>query len=179
MTFEVDVAGKTRTISVERVRDAAHYRVMVDGRTHLVDASRVGEYGLSLILDNAAAAADEPPGISREIAVVPAGARGDFLAVLDGRTIAVSVNSRQTGRAAVDAGGQAHGEQAVKAPMPGRVVRVLVAAGDDVAARQGVVVVEAMKMENELRSPKAGRVKAVAVAVGASVEAGRVLVVIE
>ena len=59
------------------------------------------------------------------------------------------------------------------------MVRVLVAPGENVAARQGVVVVEAMKMENELRSPKAGRVKEVAVAAGASVEAGRVLVVIE
>jgi biotin carboxyl carrier protein len=63
--------------------------------------------------------------------------------------------------------------------MPGRIARVLVAPGDEVAARQGVVVVEAMKMENELRSPKAGRVKDVAVAPGALVEAGRVLVVIE
>ena len=63
--------------------------------------------------------------------------------------------------------------------MPGRVVRVLVAPGDEVAARQPVVVVEAMKMENELRSPKAGRVKDVAVTEGASVEAGRVLVVVE
>jgi biotin carboxyl carrier protein len=63
--------------------------------------------------------------------------------------------------------------------MPGRVVRVLVAPGQDVAARQGVVVVEAMKMENELRSPKAGRIKEVAVTAGASVEAGRLLIVIE
>jgi biotin carboxyl carrier protein len=63
--------------------------------------------------------------------------------------------------------------------MPGRVVRVLVAPGDEVERRQPVVVVEAMKMENELRSPKAGRVKDVAVTAGTSVEAGRVLVVIE
>ena len=64
-------------------------------------------------------------------------------------------------------------------PMPGRVVRVLVAPGDEVERRQPVVVVEAMKMENELRSPKAGRVKDVTVTPGTSVEAGRVLVVIE
>jgi biotin carboxyl carrier protein len=63
--------------------------------------------------------------------------------------------------------------------MPGRVVRVLVSPGDAVQARQGVVVVEAMKMENELRAPKAGTVREVNVAVGASVEAGRVLVVVE
>jgi biotin carboxyl carrier protein len=69
--------------------------------------------------------------------------------------------------------------QKVTAPMPGRVVRVLVGPGDEIAVRQPVVVVEAMKMENELRSPKAGRVKEVPVSAGMSVEAGRTLVVIE
>jgi biotin carboxyl carrier protein len=63
--------------------------------------------------------------------------------------------------------------------MPGKVVRVLVSAGDEVSVRQGLVVVEAMKMENELRSPKDGRVKDVRVQAGTSVEAGRVLVVVE
>jgi biotin carboxyl carrier protein len=67
---------------------------------------------------------------------------------------------------------------AIKAPMPGRVVRVLVAAGDRVKARQGVVVVEAMKMENELRAPRDGTVKDIAVAPGAAVESGAVLLVI-
>ena len=63
--------------------------------------------------------------------------------------------------------------------MPGRVVRVLVAPGDRVAARQGLVIVEAMKMENELRSPKDGLVKTVSATEGLSVEAGTVLVVVE
>ncbi len=63
--------------------------------------------------------------------------------------------------------------------MPGRIVRVLVQPGDRITARQGVIVVEAMKMENELRSPKAGKVKEVTVSPGMSVEAGRILVVIE
>jgi biotin carboxyl carrier protein len=63
--------------------------------------------------------------------------------------------------------------------MPGRVVKILVAPGDAVTARQPVIVVEAMKMENELRSPKAGRVRDIPVSEGASVEGGRVLVVIE
>jgi biotin carboxyl carrier protein len=58
-------------------------------------------------------------------------------------------------------------------------VKVLVKPGDEVKARQGLVVVEAMKMENELRSPKDGRVADVLVAEGASVEAGRLLVVVE
>jgi biotin carboxyl carrier protein len=63
--------------------------------------------------------------------------------------------------------------------MPGRVVRVLVQPGDEVTARQGLVVIEAMKMENELTATRAGRVREVTVAAGAAVEAGRLLVVIE
>jgi biotin carboxyl carrier protein len=66
----------------------------------------------------------------------------------------------------------------IRAPMPGRVVRVLVGIGDRVSARQGVVVVEAMKMENELRSPRGGVVKEIAVTPGAAVESGALLLVV-
>jgi biotin carboxyl carrier protein len=62
--------------------------------------------------------------------------------------------------------------------MPGKIVRVLVAAGDQVTARQGLVVVEAMKMENELRAPHAGRVAELTVREGQAVEAGATLAVI-
>jgi biotin carboxyl carrier protein len=63
--------------------------------------------------------------------------------------------------------------------MPGRVVRVLLQAGDEVAAGEGVVVVEAMKMQNEIKSPKAGRVLEVRVTQGATVNANQVLAVVE
>jgi biotin carboxyl carrier protein len=63
--------------------------------------------------------------------------------------------------------------------MPGRVVRVLVEAGAEVAEGQGVVVIEAMKMQNELKAPKGGRVVRVAVAVGDTVGSGAVLAVVE
>jgi biotin carboxyl carrier protein len=171
MTFEIDVNGRSRTVSVERTAPG-RFRVSLDGVLHDVDAARLGTYGLSLILDGDRA-------ISREISVTPGSLRGELLVGLEGRVAAVTVNGRRTGRAATDGGAHAHGEVFVVAPMPGRVVRVLVKAGDEVAAKQGVVVVEAMKMENELRSPKAGRVKDVSVAPGTSVDAGRVLVTIE
>jgi biotin carboxyl carrier protein len=74
---------------------------------------------------------------------------------------------------------QASGKAELKAMMPGRVVNLLVQVGDELAAQQGVVVVEAMKMENELKSPKAGKVTAIKVAPGQTVEKGDLLVVIE
>jgi biotin carboxyl carrier protein len=63
--------------------------------------------------------------------------------------------------------------------MPGKVVRLLVAAGDSVEAGQGIVVVEAMKMQNELKAPRAGKVTALAAKMGATVSAGEVLATIE
>jgi biotin carboxyl carrier protein len=171
MTFEIEVNGRGRTVSIEGA-GAGQYRVTVDGIAAIVDAQRSGDAGVSLLFPDRS-----HEGLSVHFA--PGIAPGEMLAYLGGRNIAVTVNGRRTGRAAADSGAGIHGEQKVVAPMPGRVVRVLVAAGDEVAARQPVVVVEAMKMENELRSPKAGRVKDVAVTPGTSVEAGRVLVVIE
>jgi biotin carboxyl carrier protein len=73
----------------------------------------------------------------------------------------------------------AEGRQQLVAPMPGKVVRVLVKPGDDVAAGQGVVVVEAMKMQNEIKSPKTGRVVEIRVSAGATVNANQVLAVVE
>jgi biotin carboxyl carrier protein len=77
------------------------------------------------------------------------------------------------------AGAGTEGPRSVKAPMPGRVVRLLVEAGDEVEEGQGCAVIEAMKMQNELKSPKAGRVIRVGVAVGDTVGSGDVLVVVE
>lgn len=72
----------------------------------------------------------------------------------------------------------AEGRQQVTAPMPGKVIRVLVKAGDQVAAGQGIVVVEAMKMQNEVKSPKAGTVEKLLVAEGQPVNAGDALAVV-
>jgi biotin carboxyl carrier protein len=172
LTFEIEINGTARTVSVERAGAPGRFRVSIDGESSIVDAQRAGEFGVSLLF----------PGTPRGVATVhlaPAAAHGELIALLAGRTLPVTVNGRRTRRGTADAGGAAHGEQKIVAPMPGRVVRVLVAAGDRVEARQPVAVVEAMKMENELRAPKAGTVKDVSVAAGTSVEAGRVLVVVE
>ena len=170
MTFEMEIGGRRVSVAVEP-SGPGRYRVTLDGKAYDVLAERSGEFNLSLILDQAT-------GRSREVSVASAGETGELLVGLGGRTVAVSVDGRRR-RGTSDGGPHTHGEQSIVAPMPGRIVRVLVGEGEEVAAGQAVVVVEAMKMENELRSPKAGRVTKVAVTPGMLVEAGRLLAVIE
>jgi biotin carboxyl carrier protein len=171
VTFEVEIAGGTHTVSVEALGaagpDGGRFRLLVDGQPCELDMSRT-DLGLSLIYREDGRAVDvattERPG-------------GDWLLQLPHVTLSATVDGRRgRGRAGQVA---TRGEQRLSAPMPGRVVRVLVKPGDEVAARQGLIVVEAMKMENELTSPRAGRVREVAVNEGQSVEAGRLLIVVE
>jgi biotin carboxyl carrier protein len=77
------------------------------------------------------------------------------------------------------AGGGGEGVQTISSPMPGKVVRVLVAPGDAVEAGQGIVVVEAMKMQNEMKAPRAGKVRSVTTQPGATIAAGEVLAMLE
>ena len=97
---------------------------------------------------------------------------------IDGHRFRFEVEDpRQWKRSGAGAGAQ--GRTAILAPMPGKIVRILVAVGDEVAAGQGIVVVEAMKMQNEMKAAKAGRVTAIEVKENDSVTAGAVLAVIE
>jgi len=107
---------------------------------------------------------------------VVAGAPGEI--VVNGRRFAVVVFDprEMRGRKSKDAG---EGRRNIAAMMPGKVVRILVVQGDEVEAGQGLIVVEAMKMQNEMKSPKAGRVVEVKVKADATVAAGEVLMVIE
>ena len=102
---------------------------------------------------------------------------GGLVVVIDGYRFEIEVRDpRRWSRKSGGAG--AEGAQSIAAPMPGKVVRVLVAPGDAVEAGQGLVVVEAMKMQNEMKASRAGRVMSVAVKEGATVAAGEVLATI-
>jgi biotin carboxyl carrier protein len=102
---------------------------------------------------------------------------GTWQVKLRDRTFQAKIIDRKQRRGAVDHG--LEGQQPLIAPMPGKVVRLLCAAGDEVTAGQGVVVVEAMKMQNEIKSPKAGRVIEVRVREGATVTANQVLAIVD
>jgi biotin carboxyl carrier protein len=100
-----------------------------------------------------------------------------LVVVIDGRRFEIEARDpRRFSRKGSGAG--ADGPQTIAAPMPGKVVRVLAAVGDEVAAGQGLLVVEAMKMQNELKAPRAGRVLALSAAEGATVAAGETLATI-
>jgi biotin carboxyl carrier protein len=107
-------------------------------------------------------------------------ADGDDLLMISRRGVnRVTLVDRSQRRLQAPGERRVSGRVELKAMMPGRVVNVLVKAGDEVAADQGIVVVEAMKMENELKTPKAGKVLEVRVSVGQAVEKGEILAVIE
>jgi biotin carboxyl carrier protein len=117
------------------------------------------------------------PARSYEIAFSPS-AEGVLTVHVDGVPVEVSINQmRRAGAAAAHSADG--GPQRVTAPMPGKIVKLLVKPGEKVQARQGVIVVEAMKMENELRAHAAGTVSEVRVTEGTSVEAGAILVILE
>jgi biotin carboxyl carrier protein len=102
----------------------------------------------------------------------------DLDVVVNGRTLRVNVEDprKLRGRGSSERG---HGRQTIASPMPGRVIRVLVEAGQAVEAGQGLIVVEAMKMQNEMKSPRAGKILEIRTAAGAAVAAGDVLLAIE
>ena len=190
--YEVEINGRIRHVLVTRVGDG--FAVAVDGRTWQVDAARIDAQTLSLVRREVWSNGDTPempdpqtppsvraPGRmmlagSYEVTIVPDPGT-EQLAVWVGSTrMAVTLNGRRRRR---DAGRHAgSGPQRIVAPMPGKIVRVLVQLGEAVRAGQPLVVVEAMKMENELRAGRDGTVAEIRVKAGALVEASTLLIVI-
>jgi biotin carboxyl carrier protein len=172
MTFDFEIGGRARRVTVEPLTtvhpSGGRFRITVDDVVHVIDARRT-DLGWSIVHDTNRRSVD---------AAVTEERGGDVLVQLPHVDVPVAVDGRRYRADATDA---AHSSRdgRISAPMPGRVVRVLVSPGDAVAARQGLVIVEAMKMENELTASAAGRVAEVLVVEGQSVEAGRLLVRLE
>ena len=172
MTIWLDIHGRLRKVELPASNGAASGEMiaLVDGRPLKVDTRMLAPGLLSLL------SLDPPERQFR--CILDSSPEGDA-AIVNGHRIPFTVADPRSLRSRRGAGAGSDGPRAVKAPMPGRVVRVLVAVGDEVAAQQGLVVIEAMKMQNELKSPKAGRVARVGAQVGETVQSGDVLVVVE
>lgn len=175
MRYEVEVQGRRRQVQVTRTN--GRFTVDVDGHAWSVDAIRVDDHTLSLLMTGAAEVELARTGGRSQEIMVATNPLGTLTARIEGVAVEVNPHTRaRRGRGGEH--GSAGGPQRLVAPMAGKVVRVLVKPGDTVVARQPVVVVEAMKMENELRASRDGRVTDVAVRDGQSVEAGALLAVI-
>ncbi len=165
MRFQVEVGGRVREVGIEP--SGTGTVVTLDGSPVDIEVRPVGEGRLSLRF----------PATGRQQDVVITRGRNGAVDVLVGG-LRVPVSIRPEGRTGTRSAASGDAPERVVAPMPGKVVKLLVKPGDQVTSRQGVIVVEAMKMENELRAGRDGVVREVLVTEGASVDAGTPLVVI-
>jgi biotin carboxyl carrier protein len=156
-----------RAVEVDVTRENGRYRVALGEQVWDVDARLTAQGIASLIIDGVSHVADVEDRA------------GECVVDVGGETYAVQVEEhtrhiiRTRGGAGAGAGGQI-----VKAPLPGKITHVAVQAGDAVTAGQSLLVIEAMKMENELKATAAGTVREVRVTAGQAVNAGDVLVVV-
>jgi biotin carboxyl carrier protein len=169
--FVAFLEGERYEIEVGASAEGATHRVAIGEESFEVDACFVESDTWLLLVD----------GVSYEVGIVADATHPERLTVtVRGERIGLEVLDPRRLRLRAAAGGMAvEGEAEVVAPMPGKIVKVLVEEGQAVAEGEGVVVVEAMKMENELRAPRAGTVAGLSVAEGDTVEGGSVLMRIE
>jgi len=164
MTYDVILDGKAYRLELSRAED--RWLCRVDGRTIEVDAVLARPDVLSLRLGNQA------------FEIKCERVAGDLHLWVGSQRFAAEIRDprslRGRSRALDD-----HGPRKLTAPMPGKVVRLLATEGATVEAGSGVVVVEAMKMQNEIKSPKKGTLQKILVREGTAVNAGDVLAIVE
>lgn len=165
MTYDIIVEGKPHRVELQG--SAQNWTCKLDGKEVQVDAVVSRSDVLSMIMEGKAYE------IKREQS------RTDLHLWVKGARYAVEVRDPRSLRSRRAGAETAEGPKKITAPMPGKVVRILVKEKDEVEQAHGVIVVEAMKMQNELKSPKKGVVQKIAVAEGANVNAGDVLVIVE
>jgi biotin carboxyl carrier protein len=166
MKFEVhlnSVAGNSTHI-VDLAKDGSSYKVSLDGQPVSADVILAAPNAVSVILN----------GTAFEIHIAPS-LDGTYKLQTGPHEFQADVRDPRAWRGRKGGALEAEGRQQIVAPMPGKIIRLLVNAGDEVEAGQGLIVVEAMKMQNEIRSPKKGKVERLHAKEGQAVNAGDVL----
>jgi biotin carboxyl carrier protein len=162
MKFEVLINNTRRIVDLER--HANRWRISLDGNLVDADAVEIAPNTYSILLN----------GKSHEIRVTPT-PTGALTLQTGPHEFTAEVIDPRAWRGRRQGAIEAEGRQQILAPMPGKIVRVLVQTGEAVQAGQGLLVVEAMKMQNEIRSPKSGTVERLLVKEGQPVNAGEIL----
>jgi biotin carboxyl carrier protein len=164
MLYEITIDGKNYRLDLNRAD--GRWSCRLDGRDFEIDAILTRPDVLSLRIGNLAYEVK-----SERLA-------NDLHLWVGSTCFAVEVRDPRSLRGRTRAGDD-HGPRKITAPMPGKVVRLLVREGEEVEPGRGVAVVEAMKMQNEIKSPKKGTIQKVLVSEGAAVNAGDVLAIVE
>ncbi|HUJ31612.1 MAG TPA: biotin/lipoyl-containing protein [Candidatus Acidoferrum sp.] len=159
MKIEAKIGGRRTAVEFSSVD--GEMRFTIDGRALDANAVEIARGVYSILIG----------GQSFEVRVESEGAA--LRVSIAGREYSADVYDKRQWRRCRGATAEAEGRQQVAAPMPGKVIRVLVKPGDSVERGQGLVVVEAMKMQNEVRSPKSGTVERLLVAEGQAVNSGQ------
>ena len=162
MKYEIRIGGKPRV--VELTRNSEKLKISLDGKMLDVDAVEIATNTFSILIE----------GESYEVRVAPM-PDGSLVLHTGLAEYVAEVDDPRAWRGRRHGALEAEGRQQIVAPMPGKIVRLLVQAEDAVKVGQGLLVVEAMKMQNEIRSPKSGRVEKFFVKEGQAVNAGEVL----
>ena len=180
MKYDVLIDGHAYQVSVERTDQG--YSCTVDGEAFALDVAPAERDVLSILHEGRSYQArcessQTNPGGG--LPGSPSSLAGDTHILIAGRRFRAEVRDPRSLRSRRAALGAAVGPVGIHAPMPGKVIRLLIAEGDEVEAGQGLIVVEAMKMQNEIKSSKQGKVSKIAVQEGSAVNAGDLLAMIE
>lgn len=168
MAYIATLDEKTHKIEVQELEEDHLYRIVIDGNEHIIDGRKLTGHIYSLIKDN------------RSFTVDVSAKDDQYTVACEGKSVQLRLlDERRASRAGEGNSSDRGGGKQVRSFMPGKVVDVLVKVGDEVAKDQGLVIIEAMKMENELRSTAAGKVKEIRVSAGQAVESGELLIELE
>lgn len=167
MAYIATLGDQTHTIEVQELEADHVYRIVIDDNERIVDGRQLSAHMYSLLVEDQSFTID----VTEK--------DGQYTVSCEGKTFRFTLLDERRALRPGESSGSGMGDTQIRSLMPGKVVEVLVAVGDQVEKDQGVLIIEAMKMENEIQASTAGTVKAILVAAGQAVESGDLLVELE
>ena len=167
MAYIATLGDQTHTIEIQELEADHLYRIVIDGKERIVDGRQLSAHMYSLLVEDQSFTIDVTEKDDQ------------YTVSCEGKTFQFSLLDERRALRPGEGGSGGVGDTEVRSLMPGKIVEILVGVGDEVEQDQGVLIMEAMKMENEVRASTTGTVKAILVAEGQAVEAGELLLELE
>ena len=168
MAYIATLGDQTHKIEVQELEQDHVYRIVIDGNERIIDGRQLSAHMYSLLVDDQSFTIDVTEKDDQ------------YTVSCEGKTFQFKLlDERRALRPGEASSRDGAGDKEIRSFMPGKVVEVMVAVGDTVEKEQGVLIIEAMKMENEIRTSAAGTVKSIFVEAGQAVESGELLIELE